>query len=749
MLSQKPWICSGMIALFCVFFCISSISWAVPSTVSYVGQLYAPNGLPISGSVDVSVSIFGQASDGAALWTESLGSVDLEAGRFQVLLGTMDPDGLQNALAGGNPRWLEFVVDSETLSPRQEIVSVPYALFANDSDALGGLPASSYLTLSDVGAAALSNQYADLDGKPDLDQYVTADEAAANYLSVGGGNVTGSMTVEDGMTVEVNDSAPNQATDVVILNHQTDGVAQLATTGFDFDPEGSLAAGLVSYWAMENAGATVVDLLNNNPLTATATSVVAGKSGNCRHFGGNINERLQRSGAVNFPTTAISVSLWVKSTNITNAAGMFTYHTSVGSNSNDFLVYLPFGMEPHVNGASFASGVSVATGQWRHVVQTWTSATGATKLYVDGALVADQPLAPGTSIPGGGCIVLGQEQDTLCGGFDASQAFDGQLDEVGLWNRVLTATEVAALYNGGAGSFYQELPGIGTGILFQLENPSGDLIDAARIAAFFGDTETETLLAFETRAAGGELTRTARLDGDGNLVIKGTLTTSGSPDIAENVIVSDPTVGAGDVVVLDEHYRPDVAESPYGNVYDRFAVKKASVPGQKGLLGVISSDPGILLHAPRNAVTENLRSGSHQRPLVLVGRVPVRMDPQSPPLQAGDPVTSSGTPGMAMRAASNMSAVGRAMTGWRCVPGDCPETVLTFVSPPLPTPECDPDAETEMLMEQLAELEQRAAKLSNRLDELQRTGHVAAERTARLNSTSAAPVPAADSSQGR
>lgn len=720
MRSQNPWLNRGIVLFFWVATWAPSVCWAVPQVVSYVGRVEAPNGLPINDTVDVSVSIFAESLGGSALWTESLGLVSISAGRFDVVLGMSDPGGLHAALAGGAPRWLEFVFDTETLTPRQEIVSVPYALFAADSDALGGLPPSAYLTTGDVGAAALSNQYADLDGKPNLDDYVTVDEAQANYLSNDGGTVTGGVTVEGGIDVTTTNSTTNQATDALILNHETTGVAQLATTGFNFDPGGTLATGLVSYWPMNDPGTTVADLLNINPLTATATTTVPGKSGMCRNFGGNVDERLQRSGTVNFPTTAISVSLWVKTSNVSNAAGMFTYHTSAVSNSNDFLVYLPWGMQPHVNGASYDSAFSIADGQWRHVVQTWSSVSGAAKLYVDGVLVADQPLAPATSIPGGGCIVFGQEQDTLCGGFDATQAYDGQMDEVGLWNRVLTAAEVATLYNDGVGSFYQQLPGIGTAILFQLENPAGDIVDAARIAAFFGATEDDTLLAFEARSAGGELTRVARLDGTGNLVLKGTLTTSGSPDIAENVNVSDPSVGPGHVVVLDEH----AVSSGLDNIYDRFAVKKAHIPGQNGLLGVISSDPGILLHAPADAVTDDRRSDTHQRPLVLVGRVPVRMDPQSPPVAPGDPLTSSSTPGHAMRAAANMPAIGRAMTAWRCVPGNCPETVLTFVSPVYPSAECRPDPETHALQTQVELLEQRADELAKKLDALQSKGQV-------------------------
>ena len=47
--------------------------------------------------------------------------------------------------------------------------------------------------------------------------------------------------------------------------------------------------------------------------------------------------------------------------------------------------------------------------------------------------------------PGG--LVLAQEQDSVGGGFNSSQALSGSLDEVRFYTRVLTPTEISALAN--------------------------------------------------------------------------------------------------------------------------------------------------------------------------------------------------------------------------------------------------------------------------------------------------------------
>ena len=55
----------------------------------------------------------------------------------------------------------------------------------------------------------------------------------------------------------------------------------------------------------------------------------------------------------------------------------------------------------------------------------------------------------GTSITAGGTLVLGQEQDTVGGGFDRTQAFLGKMDEFALYRDVLTATQAKAHHDAG------------------------------------------------------------------------------------------------------------------------------------------------------------------------------------------------------------------------------------------------------------------------------------------------------------
>jgi hypothetical protein len=52
-----------------------------------------------------------------------------------------------------------------------------------------------------------------------------------------------------------------------------------------------------------------------------------------------------------------------------------------------------------------------------------------------------------TTIASGGTLVFGQEQDSVGGGFDAAQAFSGNMGIVRFYSSVLTDAEVAQNFN--------------------------------------------------------------------------------------------------------------------------------------------------------------------------------------------------------------------------------------------------------------------------------------------------------------
>ncbi|XP_060116636.1 pentraxin-4 [Heteronotia binoei] len=84
--------------------------------------------------------------------------------------------------------------------------------------------------------------------------------------------------------------------------------------------------------------------------------------------------------------------------------------------------------------------------QWHHLCLIWSSIQGRYWFYVDRRLASmGSRFQKGYEIPAGGSLVLGQEQDTLGGGFEPSEAFVGSLAGWAMWDRALSPGEVSSI----------------------------------------------------------------------------------------------------------------------------------------------------------------------------------------------------------------------------------------------------------------------------------------------------------------
>jgi len=122
--------------------------------------------------------------------------------------------------------------------------------------------------------------------------------------------------------------------------------------------------------------------------------------------------------------------------------------------------------------------------------------------------------------------------------------------------------------------------------------------------------------------------------------------TDQTADLAEEY-VSSQTLQPGDVVVLEGQN-------------NSLAVLKSTSPYQNGLIGIISTNPGITLDS--SAKTDSDHPYSY--PLALQGRVPVNVSTSNGPIQAGDDITSSSIPGVAMKASSSGQIIGKALESY-------------------------------------------------------------------------------------
>ena len=89
---------------------------------------------------------------------------------------------------------------------------------------------------------------------------------------------------------------------------------------------------------------------------------------------------------------------------------------------------------------------------WQHLCLTWENTQGVTKLYKDGQFTEQvtNHATKNYALKAGGFLVLGQEQDSIGGGFDRNQTLHGRLASVNMWDKVLSESDIAAQYTNGS-----------------------------------------------------------------------------------------------------------------------------------------------------------------------------------------------------------------------------------------------------------------------------------------------------------
>ena len=93
------------------------------------------------------------------------------------------------------------------------------------------------------------------------------------------------------------------------------------------------------------------------------------------------------------------------------------------------------------------SGGLVSTGGWNHVTFIWDDA-GYLKIYLNGVLRNCSATMQGAWYTGDASTNF----DFLVGSLPSLGWWtDGKVDEIGIWNRALSQTEISNLYNGGSG----------------------------------------------------------------------------------------------------------------------------------------------------------------------------------------------------------------------------------------------------------------------------------------------------------
>ncbi len=154
------------------------------------------------------------------------------------------------------------------------------------------------------------------------------------------------------------------------------------------------------------------------------------------------NDYLEKSNPVNLPvgSAARSMEVWVKTSgNVNYFRTIANYGITATSRRFGILIAADNGRPYFVGEGNDMQGtVSVTDGNWHHIAVTYTGGTnGTVSMYIDGVLnitstktlnTASGPLRIGRRVDGGG----------------NTEYFNGTIDEVRIWNYVLTQSEIQA-----------------------------------------------------------------------------------------------------------------------------------------------------------------------------------------------------------------------------------------------------------------------------------------------------------------
>jgi hypothetical protein len=233
----------------------------------------------------------------------------------------------------------------------------------------------------------------------------------------------------------------------------------------DVSTHSTLPTNLVSYWTLDESSTGVGDVQRNDSVTTNhlvdnnSTASAVGKQSNGADFELANTEYLRKTDNASLSITSdVSLAAWVKFETAPGAGTYFVFASKYTSGTSRNLYWdmdqttIRFGIG---NGSGVGSGDSECTkswspsaGTWYHVAVTYSNSANEQKIYIDGSQLgttcgsANFSMADGTSP-----FEVGRRGD-------GAGYFDGIIDEMGLWSKTLTSTEITDLYNSGSGIPY-------------------------------------------------------------------------------------------------------------------------------------------------------------------------------------------------------------------------------------------------------------------------------------------------------
>jgi len=215
----------------------------------------------------------------------------------------------------------------------------------------------------------------------------------------------------------------------------------------------ALTDNLVSFWKFDESSGNAADSVGSNTLVNNGSATfVSGLINNAAHLVRASSQYFKVSSNLGIAGNGdITISMWVKFTASASSPFnfVFDFRSTSGADKRLGLLYFYNGGSPKLevdNAEGYIDyNADPGTINYHHILVT-RSSSGVAELWVDGVSIGTA-----SQTGGGGASDNAFYVGAQSGGGNTN---DANYDAVGVWSRVLSSTEITALYNGGVGSQY-------------------------------------------------------------------------------------------------------------------------------------------------------------------------------------------------------------------------------------------------------------------------------------------------------
>ena len=277
--------------------------------------------------------------------------------------------------------------------------------------------------------------------------------AAIRAIEYSGTNTeAGRLTATNGDVYEAQFSAPSVRVETTFGNAELPVKMIRSIKVSMAGNAGQLASGLVALWSGEGDGN---DSVGGNTAMLTDITYVEGRVGQAFSFNGASSSiRVPASPALDVGAgDGFTIMAWIKPTDVDGWRPLFQWElgTMYGEGPG-----LSLNARPTDSGGLW-SGITTVTGNrllasprglviagvWQHVALTYDKASGIGTLYLNGVTVGRRQLiGPPMSTKGDLWI---SRRNTHQGDWSSNRSYSGLMDEIAIYNRALSASEIQAI----------------------------------------------------------------------------------------------------------------------------------------------------------------------------------------------------------------------------------------------------------------------------------------------------------------